>query len=122
MRTTEFEKTAMQVVYRGATRALMQIVDILGDDADFSVVVPGCDRAVPVVGFDGGHQVVAPQVPSPDPLGVAKPPLDAGQLVRVEAGPQAVLVIAERRYAALRGDSRTAQYRHAHPTNIAGPG
>ncbi|CFE59082.1 Uncharacterised protein [Mycobacterium tuberculosis] len=50
----------MQVMHRTAAGALVQIVDILGDDADLSMVLPGGDRAMPVVGFDVGHQIMAP--------------------------------------------------------------
>ena len=117
--TTEFEKAAVQVVHRRAAGALMQVVDILGDDGDLGIVLPRGDGAVAVVGFDGGHQVVAPQIPSPDPFGVVAPALGAGQLVRVEAGPQSVLVVAKCRHTALRGDPRAAEYRHSHPTKIA---
>ena len=85
---TEFEKAAVQVMHRCAAGPLVQVVDILGDHADLGVVLPGGDGAVSVVGFDVGYQVVAPQIPSPHPLGVAAPPVGAGQLVRVEAGPQ----------------------------------
>src|ERR1700759_2679644 len=98
----------------------MQVVDVLRDDADFGVVLPSGDGAVARVGFDGGHQVVPPQIPAPNPLGVAQPPLRAGQLVRIEFGPEPVLVVAKGRHAALRRDSRTGQDRYSHPTNIAG--
>src|ERR1700750_94942 len=110
------------MVYGGATGALVQVVDVLGDDTDLDIVLPVGDGPVPRVGFDVGHQVVAPQVPSPNPFGVIAPPLGAGQLVRIEAGPQPVFVVAKCRHAALRGDSRAAEHRHSHPTNIAACG
>lgn len=47
-------------MHRTAAGALVQIVDILGDDADLSMVLLGGDRAMPVVGFDVGHQIMAP--------------------------------------------------------------
>src|ERR1700722_12445180 len=106
-RATKFEQTAMQVVHRRATGTLVQVVDVLRDDADLGVVLPGRDGAVPVIGFDPADQIVPPEIPAPDPLGIALPALNAGQLVGIELGPQPVLVVAERRYAALRGDSRT---------------
>ena len=107
------------MVHRGAPGALVQVVDVLGDDGDLGVVLPGGDGAVPGVGFDVGHQVVAPQIPAPDPFGVVAPPLCAGQLVGIEAGPQSVLLVTERRHAALRGDPRAAEHSYSHPTNIA---
>ena len=121
-RTTEFEQAAVQVVNRVTAGALVQVVDVLGDDADLGVVLPGGDGAMPVVGLDVGDQVVAPQIPAPDPLRVVAPALGAGQLVGVEACPQPVLVIAEGRYTAFRGDPRAAEHRYSHPTKIAGIG
>src|ERR1700738_2941510 len=97
----------------------MEVVDVLGDDADLGVVLPGRDGAMPGVGLDSGHQVVPPQIPSPNPFGVGKPALRAGQLVGVEPSPQSVLVVAKRRHAALRRDSRAGQDRYPHPTKIA---
>src|SRR5271166_5059260 len=102
-----------------ATGTFVQIVDILGDDGDVRIVLPRGDRAVPLVRFDVGDQIMAPQIPSPHAFRVVPPSLGAGQFIRVEAGPQSVLVIPERRHSALRGDPRAAEYRHAHPTKIA---
>src|SRR3984957_16491211 len=110
----------MQVVHWRAAGTLVQVVDVLRDDTDLGMVLPGRDGAVPVIGFDGADQVVPPQIPSPDPLGIALPALNAGQLVGIELGPQPVLVVAERRHAALRGDSRAGQHRDTHLTKIAG--
>src|SRR6202012_3600876 len=84
------------------------------------MVLPGCDGAVTVVGLDRADQIMSPQVPAPDPLGIALPALHAGQLVGIELGPQPVLVVAERRHATLRGDSRAGQHRDTHLTKIAG--
>src|SRR6476660_4794089 len=108
-------------MHRRAAGALMQVVDVLRDDDDLRVILPGGDGAVAGVWFDSGHQIVPPQIPSPNPLGVAKPTLCTGQLIRVELGPQSVLVVAERRHTALRGDSRAGQDRYSHPNNIARP-
>src|ERR1700689_5125651 len=110
----------MQVVHWRAAGTLVQVVDVLRDDADLGVVLPGSDGAVPVIGFDPADQIVPPEIPAPDPLGIALPALNAGQLVGIELGPQPVLVVAERRYAALRGDSRAGQHRDTHLTKIAG--
>jgi DNA-binding transcriptional regulator YhcF (GntR family) len=103
-----------------AARALVQVVDVLRDDADLGVVLPGGNGAVAGIGFDGADQVMPPEIPSPHAFGVALPALNTGQLVRVETGPQPVLVVAERRHAAFGGDSRAGQDRDAHPTKIAG--
>src|SRR5947209_20626207 len=105
-------------VHRGATGALVHVVDVLGDDGDLGVVLPGGDGEVPGVGFDVGHQVVAPQIPAPDPFGVLAPPLRTGQLVGIEAGPQSVLVVTECRHAALRGDPRATEHSYSHPPKI----
>src|SRR5271163_4106627 len=105
-------------MHRRAAGALVEVIDVLGDDGDLGMVLPCGDGAVPVVGSDGGHQVVAPQIPSPDPFGIVAPALGAGQLVRIEAGPQSVLVVAKCRHPAFRGDPCAAEYRHTHSTKI----
>jgi DNA-binding transcriptional regulator YhcF (GntR family) len=46
--------------------------------------------------------------------------MNAGKLVRIELGPQSVLVVAKRRHAAFRGNPRAAEHRDSHATKIAG--
>jgi DNA-binding transcriptional regulator YhcF (GntR family) len=98
----------------------VQVIDVLRDDADLGVVLPGCDGAMTVVGLDGADQIMTPEIPAPDPFGIALPTLNTGQLVGIELGPQAILVVAERRHAAFRGDSCAGQHRDTHLTKIAG--
>jgi len=49
----------------------VQVVDVLGDDADLGVALPCGDGAVAGVGFDGADQIVPPEIPSPNPFGIA---------------------------------------------------
>ena len=100
---------AVQVQHMGRAGLLMQVVDVLGDDADIVFLFQPHQLAVPLVGFDLEKLPAPLVVEVKHQLGVAQVGVVGGHVLYTVVLPEAVAV-AEGADATLGTDAGTGEY------------